>query len=274
MEYGAPGNLPSVASDTLTITLSADTTTQAPTLTSPTSNSTQNTLQLTYSLPEVPTGGTVTVAFNDGTTTTTLTMGNSQSVNTAVNLASLISTSGVAATTAASLADGTYTVTLSYQDYLGNPASTDVESVVVIDTTGPVISNMRDTIKHPPGADITWTTNEGGTSYIEYGLTDAYGSNTTLDEGLVTAHSQTISSLAQVTSYHYRIVSEDALGNSTTTADYVFTTSGATPGVRVKDEPITVVEKTEEKKESTPEKKEETLTADNTSETLLEVLKE
>lgn len=137
MEYGAPGNLPNVASDTLDITLSADSTTQAPTLTSPTSNSSQNTLQLTYSLPETPTSGTVAVAFNDGTTTTTLTMGNSQSVNTAVNLASLISTSGVAATTAASLADGTYTVTLSYQDYLGNPASTDVETVVVIDTTAP-----------------------------------------------------------------------------------------------------------------------------------------
>ncbi|MBP7822963.1 hypothetical protein KA050_01290 [Candidatus Gracilibacteria bacterium] len=135
VEYGAPGNLPNVASDTLDITLSADTTTQAPTLTSPTSNSTQNTLQLSYSLPEVPAASTVSVSFNDDTTTTTLTMSDSQSVNTTVNLASLISTSGVASTTAASLADGTYTVTLSYQDYLGNPASTDVATAVTIDTT-------------------------------------------------------------------------------------------------------------------------------------------
>lgn len=137
VEYGAPGSLPTVAGDTLDITLSADSTTQAPTLTSPTSSSTQNTLQLTYSLPEVPTAGTVTVSFNDGTTTTTLTMGDSQSVNTTVNLASLSSTSGVSSATASTLADGTYTVTLSYQDYLGNPASTAVASSVTIDTTAP-----------------------------------------------------------------------------------------------------------------------------------------
>lgn len=65
VEYGAPGNLPNVASDTLDITLSADTTTQAPTLTSPTSNSTQNTLQLTYSLPELPLTQSARVIFHN-----------------------------------------------------------------------------------------------------------------------------------------------------------------------------------------------------------------
>ncbi len=137
VEYGTTllGGGPTSASDSLTVTVAADTTTQSPTLTSPTSTSRQNALQLTYSLPEVPTGGTVTVAFNDGTTTTTLTMGNSQSVNTTVNLTSLASTSGVASTTGSSLADGTYTVTLSYQDYLGNLASTAVATAVIIDTT-------------------------------------------------------------------------------------------------------------------------------------------
>lgn len=145
MEYGDTigGGGPSSASDSLDVTISADTVTQTPTLTSPTSTSTQNTLQLTYSLPEVPTAGSVTITFNDGTTTTTLTMGNSQSVDTTVNLANLISTTGVTATTAASLADGTYTVTLSYQDYLGNPASTDVETAVVIDTTVLPVSVAR-----------------------------------------------------------------------------------------------------------------------------------
>ncbi len=142
VEYGAPGNLPNIASETLDITLSADSVTQAPTLSSPVSSSAQNTLQLTYSLPEAPSPGTVTVSFNNGTTTTTLTMGNSQSVNTTVNLSSLISTSGVTAASASSLADGTYTVTLSYQDSLGNPASTAVATMVVIDTTPPTITNI------------------------------------------------------------------------------------------------------------------------------------
>jgi hypothetical protein len=135
------------------------------------SDSVQNTLQLTYSLPEVPTPGTVNVSFNNGTTTTTLTMGNSQSVDTAVNLVSLASTSGVASATAGSLADGTYTVTLSYQDYLGNPMSTDVSSNVIIDTTAPVITAINSSILFPPGAAITWTTNEASSSRVEYGLT-------------------------------------------------------------------------------------------------------
>lgn len=154
--------------------------------------------------------------------------------------------------------------------------------VILSDTTGPVISGINVVIKHPPGADITWTTDEGGTSYVEYGLTDAYGSNTTLDAAFVTAHTATISGLSQVTTYHYRIVSEDALGNSTTTADDVFTTSGATPGVGSKNEPIAaVVEKTEEKKEaasekeeSTSEKEESTPTPSTDAKSLLEVIKE
>jgi|GEM_PF-1093690 len=164
VEYGAPGSLPTVASDTLTITLSADSITQTPVLSSPTSTSRQRILQLTYSLPEVPTAGTVNVAFNNGTTTTTLVMGDSQSVNTTVNLASLISTNGVISTTASSLADGTYTVTLSYQDYLGNPASTALATVVIIDTTPPVISQI--TAVTTPTNDntphYTFTTNEAG----------------------------------------------------------------------------------------------------------------
>ncbi len=74
VEYGAPGNLVSIPSDSLDVTVSADTVTQTPTLTSPASSSTQRTLQLTYSLPEVPLAGSVTVGLNNGSTTTILTM--------------------------------------------------------------------------------------------------------------------------------------------------------------------------------------------------------
>lgn len=188
VEYGAPGNLPTVAGDTLDITLSADSTTEAPTLTSPTSTSTQNTLQLTYSLPEVPTAGTVTVSFDNGTTTTTLTMGNSQSVDTTVNLTSLSSTSGVSSATASTLADGTYTVTLSYQDYLGNPASTAVATSVIIDTTPPVQSALTVT-PDKTTATITLTTNEPATATINYGLTSSYGSSATISSSTTTSHS-------------------------------------------------------------------------------------
>lgn len=149
VEYGAPGNLPNVASETLDITLSADTTTQTPTLTSPASNSRQNTLQLTYTLPEAPLANSVRVIFHNWTHSNTYIMGDTQSVNVPMFLhrqASFfedpISYAGVVedvmllwlAQWPGTLPDGTYTVTLSYQDYLGNPASTAVASSVTIDT--------------------------------------------------------------------------------------------------------------------------------------------
>lgn len=264
VEYGAPGNLVSNPSDSLTVTVAADAVTQTPTLTSPTSTSTQKTLQLTYSLPEAPTAGTVTVSFNNGTTTTTLTMGNSQSVDTTVNLTSLASTSGVASTTASTLADGTYTVTLSYQDYLGNPASTAVATSVIIDTTGPVQSALVVTPSKTT-ATVALTTNEGATSSISYGPTSSYGTTTTISGSTATSHSGSISGLSSCGStYHYQITTTDALGNVSTSTDATFVTHcGSTGGAddggpsHSGYSPPLPEKKTEEpKKPDTPMKKE------------------
>lgn len=180
VEYGAPGNLPNIASDTLDITLTTDTTTQAPTLTSPASNSTQNTLQLTYSLPEVPTAGSVSVVFDNWTHANTYIMEDAQSVNVPMFLyrwASFFEEpvfySGVsedylllwAWPWPGTLPDGVYTVTLSYQDYLGNPASTDVATAVTIDTTPPDVPTITAPIAHDKIISITstaWGTCETG----------------------------------------------------------------------------------------------------------------
>jgi hypothetical protein len=175
VEYGAPGNLPNIASDTLDITLTADTTTQAPTLTSPTSNSTQNTLQLIYTLPEVPTDGSVSVEFDNGTNTTTYIMGTSQSVNTPIYINRLASPSNQTWNFAnltedyllfgswleGHIGDGTYTVTLSYQDSLGNTASTDVATTVTIDTTAPAVVTI--TAPTPHAKIISTTSTVSGT---------------------------------------------------------------------------------------------------------------
>ncbi len=75
------------------------------------------------------------------------------------------------------------------------------------------------------GATITWTTNQASTSQVQYGTTTSYGSTTALDSSLVTSHSQTLSGLAAKTLYHYRVISTNANG-STTSGDYTFTTSG------------------------------------------------
>jgi hypothetical protein len=74
---------------------------------------------------------------------------------------------------------------------------------------------------------ITWTTNEASDSQVEYGLTGAYGTSTTLETALTTSHSVTITGLAPGTLYYYRVKSRDAAGNLATSAQQTLTTAGA-----------------------------------------------
>jgi len=77
------------------------------------------------------------------------------------------------------------------------------------------------------GATITWTTNKGATSQVEYGLDTTYGSHSTLESGLTTNHSVSLTGLSSGTTYHYRVKSVDEAGNITFSEDYTFTTSGS-----------------------------------------------
>jgi len=105
-------------------------------------------------------------------------------------------------------------------------AASDVSSLfsraTVPDLTPPVISMVSSTTT--PGGDklANWTTNEPGDSQIEYGRTTAYGSVTALDPSLVAFHSQTLTSLAPMTAYHYRVRSRDQAGNLSVSRDYFF----------------------------------------------------
>ena len=74
------------------------------------------------------------------------------------------------------------------------------------------------------GATITWTTDEAADSQVEYGLTTAYGSQTTLNTNLVTSHSVPLSGLIASTLYHYLVKSRDASSNLATSGDSTFTT--------------------------------------------------
>ena len=97
------------------------------------------------------------------------------------------------------------------------------------DTTPPTISAVAAGSITSSGAIITWTTDEASNTQIEYGITTAYGSTTTLDPTLVTNHSQTLSSLTSQTLYHYRVLSKDAAGNLQISNDFTFTTADVTP---------------------------------------------
>jgi len=93
------------------------------------------------------------------------------------------------------------------------------------DTTGPVISNIQVTSIGETSATITWNTDEAATSRVEYGPTSSYGSFTAVDATADnTTHSVALAGLSDGTDYHFRVISEDASANSSTSGDNVFTT--------------------------------------------------
>ena len=121
---------------------------------------------------------------------------------------------------------GTKTVYAQFRDAAGN-WSTAATNTIVLDTTAPTISGRTATNITGSSARITWTTNEAATSRVEYGLTTSYGSSTTLDSTLVTAHSVAMTGLAPNTTYNYRVRSIDAAGNQQVSANSTFKTAAA-----------------------------------------------
>src|SRR5206468_3347597 len=120
------------------------------------------------------------------------------------------------------------------RDGAGNLATSgDFTFTTPADNVPPTISNLQATAVTTSGATITWTTNEAADSLVEYGLTTAYGSSTTLTRTLVTSHTQPPSGRSAPTPYHSRVRSRDAAGNLATSADFTFTTGtdGTPPAI-------------------------------------------
>ena len=119
-------------------------------------------------------------------------------------------------------ADAVRMVTVAIGSVTGNMYVTDLQ---LGGSTELIISNVQSSAITNGGATITWDTNLAATSQVEYGLTNLYGSSTTLDSGLVTSHSQAIVGLAPSTPYHYRVRS--SIGADVKySGDYTYTTLG------------------------------------------------
>ncbi len=100
------------------------------------------------------------------------------------------------------------------------------------DVTPPVISSVSVSSISSNSATITWSTNEPASSIVEYGTTTGYGSSLTGANG-VTSHSVALSNLLASKTYHFRVKSADASGNTATSSDNVFTTSSDGSGTTV-----------------------------------------
>ena len=92
--------------------------------------------------------------------------------------------------------------------------------------SGPAISGIGATSLTTAGATIGWTTDVPATSQVEYGPTISYGSLTTLDPSLVTAHSTQLTGLSMNTLYHYRVHSKNSSGTESISTDLAFQTNG------------------------------------------------
>jgi regulation of enolase protein 1 (concanavalin A-like superfamily) len=72
-------------------------------------------------------------------------------------------------------------------------------------------------------AVVAWTTNEAGTSLVEYGLDTSYGNSVASDNPL-TEHALTLTGLTCGAGYHFRVTSTNPVAGSATSGDLTFTT--------------------------------------------------
>lgn len=110
-------------------------------------------------------------------------------------------------------------------DAWDNWAASDNHTFTTGDPIPPVISQVSSDNVTETTATITWTTDEPATSQVEYGLTDQYGSSTTLDTALVTSHSVDLSALTPGTAYYYMVKSMDVFSNEAISDNHTFTTA-------------------------------------------------
>ena len=100
----------------------------------------------------------------------------------------------------------------------------------------PGVMNMISDVAATPDTTsvvITWTTNDVGSTRVNYGLSAQLGTYTTEKDTSprVTSHSVTISSLTACTTYHYEVISSDSLSQPHSSGgDKTFKTTGCSTG--------------------------------------------
>lgn len=90
------------------------------------------------------------------------------------------------------------------------------------DLTPPVISNVVVNTTSTT-ATVTWQTNEGATSKVEYGLTTGYGTVVS-DAALVTNHSLLLEGLEPAKTYNFRLSGADYFENTSISGNLTFNT--------------------------------------------------
>lgn len=146
-------------------------------------------------------------------------------------ITTIVGTTTTNSITISDLDPGTHTFSIVANDPSGNtspesaPITVKIDGTTSGDTTDPVISSIVTAVSQT-STTITWVTDEVASSIVEYGLTSSYGTQTTEADTspYVTNHTLTITGLTQNTLYHFRVKSNDVVGNLAVSSDQTFTT--------------------------------------------------
>jgi phosphodiesterase/alkaline phosphatase D-like protein len=152
----------------------------------------------------------------------TTSYGSLSSLSSTLTTAHNVGLSGLAAGT-------TYHYRVRSRDAAGNLSMSANQTFTTSspDVTPPALSSIQASLVTASTARVTWTTNEAADTQVEYGLTTAYGTQSTLVTTLSTDHVVDLAGLSAATTYHYRVRSRDASGNLALSTDQTFTTSAA-----------------------------------------------
>jgi len=124
-----------------------------------------------------------------------------------------------------------YNFTISCRDGLNNGPTLSTEkqftTLATADTHPPVIIEYP--VKHVnhQQAIIAWRTDESASSVIEYGLDPTQLTAIESHVALTRPHNMTLTGLASGTTHYFRILSTDAVGNTSTSRVWSFTTDPA-----------------------------------------------
>ena len=110
------------------------------------------------------------------------------------------------------------------------------------DKTPPVISSVQAINIGQTTATIQWATDKNADGAVQYGTTTAYGQSGLPQTILSTTHAIPLTGLTGRTTYHAQVTSRDAFGNTATSADLTFTTTGPIPGDLNGDGKVTIAD--------------------------------
>ncbi|MGB6685790.1 MAG: fibronectin type III domain-containing protein [Candidatus Acidiferrum sp.] len=93
------------------------------------------------------------------------------------------------------------------------------------------ISSLQASNATTTGFQVSWATSQAANSAVNYGTTTSYGISTPANSSMVTAHQMSLTGLAPGTLYHFRVQSVDANGDSASSSDSTFATTGGLPAI-------------------------------------------